>query len=338
MPTGHHRGVIEMSADKDSGPRYAPRSTVSRESYLARRYMQFLSREELEQRCRDIFVNMFTLDEGKIGILSHREGGARLMELHTHLLEEFKIRFGPFPAGFSEGFLKKAPVPDPTHANAARACLAVKNRNVAPGSFFTKFGNKEHLRAARERGVFRISPASSYGDPSLNAAVGDDELRFGVQLHPDSVRMEVLQKDGSRHDITPSGPVTFMSEVSSDYYVFCLATALVPRLFLDFDADACLIIRDIPAFHSRFRSAIRAALPSSAEWDGRGSLVRYVDPLNATMDDAEKPFVKHFRYTYQGEFRYAYLPVKPTGAKLAPFFIEMGDLAPFCELISLDVE
>ena len=47
-------------------------------------------------------------------------------------------------------------------------------------SGFAKYGKRDHIRASFERGVFRITPASSYLDPSLNSAQADQELEHAV--------------------------------------------------------------------------------------------------------------------------------------------------------------
>jgi hypothetical protein len=39
--------------------------------------------------------------------------GEAWMVLFTHLLEEFGLRYGPYPNGFTNGFMRSAPMPIP---------------------------------------------------------------------------------------------------------------------------------------------------------------------------------------------------------------------------------
>ena len=63
--------------------------------------------------------------------------------------------------------------------------------------------------------------------------------------------------------------------------------------------------------------------------------VRYIDPLNCFKDNVEILTTKHFRFSYQKEYRVACCPVKPK-EKLEQIFINIGNLEDICELISLE--
>ncbi len=99
------------------------RHELWRQQYrLSGRYMQHLKEEELQQRARDVFNNLIQLNhEPKISLPVPREG-EKWMILWTHVLEEFVIRFGPFPSGFENGFMKNMRIPDTASTLAKRVC------------------------------------------------------------------------------------------------------------------------------------------------------------------------------------------------------------------------
>jgi len=150
-------------------------------SYRRSRYLEHATEEELMNRARDIISNITELAyDGKIGMISPTEGGAFWIELFTHVLEELVLR----GSGFKDGFLKDATVPKPTFPIDPRAKSLV--RQIGPGLgnqwYVVKLGKAKYLQPAFEQGHWRISPASSYADPSLNAAQRDKELEMKIYL------------------------------------------------------------------------------------------------------------------------------------------------------------
>ena len=149
-----------------------------RSQYRLNRYMECLSAGELEQRARDILLNIITLEENnKIGVHSLEEEGEHWFTIWTHLLEEFCIRYGPYPSGFTNGFLKEVRMPNPSHEKAIKACKIIEKLCVKSDRYLFKYGEYEWLEEMLKKGTIRISPASRYSDPSLNSAIQDDELK-----------------------------------------------------------------------------------------------------------------------------------------------------------------
>lgn len=279
--------------------------------YRARRYMQHLTDQELEQRAKDIFLNQLVLtEENKIGLHPIKQEGEYWATVCIHLLEEFNIRYGPYPAGFKRGFIKEVRVPDPNLDIASKACNVVKRMNVEPNKHFFRYSKLQWLEVTHKRGKFRISPASSYSDPSLNPAIQDDELRLTFQ---------------------PAKQTKIVKESGSNYYVYCLSSILVPRLFLDFDADACLIIWEPQGFISRLINSFEMENPG---WSGVVKEVKYIDPLNSSPNQTDILSCKHFRYSYQKEVRIIWLPSEPV-KELQHQFIELGSLEDCSELICI---
>ena len=309
------------------------RHEMIRLQYRARRYMQHLLDQELEQRAKDIFLNQLVLtEENKIGLHPIKQDGEYWMTVFTHLLEEFTIRYGPYPAGFKRGFIKEARVPDPRLDAASKACNVVKRLKIEPNKYLFKYSKLQWLEETRKKGVIRISPAASYSDPSLHPAIQDDELRFIIQPNPLEFNLEVFDSKtgGSKGRMSPK-QMQIIQESASNYYVYCLSSILVPRLFLDFDADACLIIRKPKEFISKLLTAFEMKNPG---WVGVAKDVKYLDPLNSTPSQVDVFSCKHFRYSYQKEIRVIWLPSEPA-KELEHQFIELGGLEDCSELICI---
>jgi hypothetical protein len=91
--------------------------------------------------------------------------------------------------------------------------------------------------------------------------------------------------------------------------------------------DACVVIRDPVKFEERLCKAVAEHLPG---WIGMGGPVRYLDPFNCKKDDMSVFFGKHHKYSYQREYRCAWLPPGDPAGKLEPFFAEMGSMRDIC--------
>lgn len=312
------------------------RHEMWRQQYHNRRYMEYLNIEELQQRAKDIYLNILILTpEAKLGLVPLSDRGAYWGTLFTHILEEFKLRFGLYPAGFSNGFMKDVKIPDPTSPIALKAAEVVNCHNLQSGTYLTKFGKRCHIQDALKRGAIRISPASIYDDSSFNPAIKDKELELSIQMHPSTVDLTITDKKTMKPtSINPIGNIKITQKSLTNYYVYCMTSTLVPRLFLDFEKDeydTCLIITKPKFFLNSLLGAFAKILP---DWKGVGISVSYVDPLNTKESDLNVFYGKHFRYAYQKEYRIIWLP--PNSAKKIDHIdIELGSLQQYCELISL---
>jgi hypothetical protein len=97
-----------------------------------------------------------------------------------------------------------------------------------------------------------------------------------------------------------------------------------------FDADACVVITKPKEFIDRVLAAVQPLLSGYAHERGK---VRYADPH---FDHHRLPIAmtKHFRFSYQREFRMIWVP--PTARMdLKPFFITVGTLKDIATLITL---
>ena len=125
-------------------------------------------------------------------------------------------------------------------------------------------------------------------------------------------------------------------QMASDYWMFCMAEVLDPRLFADFEADSCLLIRRKP-FVARVLQMAASQLPDVQRHFDR---VRYIDPLGAwpasTRVTRSIPIhmTKVFRYAYQREIRFAFLP-NSFQQHLEPRLLRIGSISDFAEFVPL---
>ena len=167
------------------------------------------------------------------------------MELWTHVLEEMALRHGPYPAGFTRDILHSEPFPDLVGELAQKAAAVLSARGLQPGQVFIKFGKAKHMRSLVERGALRVQSASYYVMPDHTGAVRDDELSLPMSLsltREDVIKVVLNPQDVPDHPIDQRLDITY--KAGTDYWLYCVTTSVEPRLFVDFNADACVIIKD----------------------------------------------------------------------------------------------
>lgn len=299
--------------------------------YRANRYCRHLSQNELNQRVRDIFLNNLRLTrEAKIGLPPMGPEGIRGMELWTHVLEEMSLRHGPYPNGFTRDILHSEPFPDFVGELGQKAASVLSAKGLKPGEAFIKFGKAEHMRALFERGAMRIQSASYYATPSHSGAIRDDELSLPLSL---SLTREDIVRAVLNPQAVPNEPIDQRLDIKysagTDYWLYCVTTAVEPRLFVDFQADACVIIKD----RERFQKLI--TLQSAQHFTGTGhrhGKAIYIDPLLPNTAVIDVPMSKHFRYEYQQEYRFVWHPTEPR-ANLRHVDVAVGSLTGIAELV-----
>lgn len=297
-----------------------------RYAYRQNRYMEHISQKKLEERTIDIFTNMMTLSEkGQISLHGINELGEFWMIKWTQVLEEFSLRFGPYPNGFTNGFLKEAQLIKPSHPHPPKAKIAIDKIGGIPEKALFKFGKAEHLNDIFHKGEIRVAPASYYNDPSLNKAIKDNELSFTVTSRPSDVHIT----NSTGETINPIGNIEFTVESTTNYYVFCFAQNYTYREYDDFEADTCIIVREPEKLLERMIEAFENKVDG---FTGYPTPVKYLDPLQAKSDDVEIFMSKHFRYAYQNEYRIIWFPHHQV-KKLEPVYIDIGSIESFADII-----
>ena len=299
--------------------------------YRARPYLREASDAALAQRAKDLTNNMMTLtQEGKVGVLPPSRGGERWMELFTHILEECKRRrISP------QNILSGVPIPNVTAPEFPKSAAALKGiQTPTPGQTLIKLGRRDHMQDIYRYGRIRIAPASSYSDPSLNWAISDDELKLDQIVRASEIVMTLLDRETEkpRRVISPIGEITKTTRLATDYYVYCMTLGLDYRLFDDFEAEACVVIRDAKTFKVRLLQAVDLELANWIDWDRS---VTYVDPYLHNSDCINLFFSKHFRFWYQKEYRFCWIPPLNKHPDFAPFFVELGSIQQISDIVIL---
>ncbi len=305
-----------------------------RARYRAGRYMADISDADLHQRRKDISRNFLTINAK--GKLSPLEVDHRLRVFwhgrFVDLLEEYVLRFGPYPRGFGAVSLAEIGFPDPRSARTRAAMSATASRRFEDGKYLVKYGKRAHLHDMLRTGAVRITPASLLSDKSFNDAIRDTELtmsrwlyrpRLG-HIYPD------LEPAPARELVIDGSVIT--SRTSEDFYLFCLSASYEACLFDDFDADACLIIHDPIAFRDRLLWQAHRTLNARGHVFGG---VTYVDPLTQSAVDIPIAMQKDARYSYQDEVRGAWLAQRET-TDLRVTYLSLGNLEYTAELIAIE--
>lgn len=254
------------------------------------------------------------------------------MEIWTHVLEEMALRHGPYPNGFTRDIFHSEPFPDLVGELGRKAAAVLAARGLQSDEVFIKFGKAEHMRPLVERGALRVQSASYYATPSHNGAIKDDELSLPLSLalsREDIIKIVLNPQD------VPDGPIEQRIDVTynagTDYWLYCVSSAVEPRLFVDFQADSCVIISDKARFLHLLTLQSAGSFPTAGHRHGKAI---YIDPLRPSTAKIDVLMSKHFRYEYQSEYRFVWRPVKPM-ANLSYVDLEIGSLEGIAELVVL---
>jgi hypothetical protein len=301
--------------------------------YAGAPYLGLLTPEELFARYRLLCMSLMEVTrDGRLEVSAWDEWHDRWV----HTAAEILLR--DLPLDDDRGcpdwsFLQSERLP--------RATAAYARRKLDWGErILVKYGSTSFLRPALEEGLFRISPASYYNDPSLDTARRDAELeRYLVDTA--TVLTSTLRRHAEGLGDDEKALYTRVVQSATDYYIFCVAGEWELRLFEDFSAGACLVITDPARFARALGDAAQSQLP---DWNFACAYVRYIDPvqdlqrMNRGAEERFAPFFcKDFRYSYQKEVRAAWLPPDPgvPAANLEHLFVRLGNLEDYCELIEL---
>lgn len=298
------------------------RSDLWRQEYQARPYLEHLGEEDLNRRLDDVVANSLrTGPDGRIQLTPASEGGEVWLRLFAHAHVEMARRgVAPNHRSVETHLLKWV---DSISAEV------VGRFSPQPDRYLVKYGEERFIRPMLEKGSIRLNPATVYGDPSLNPARKDDELRLERIFLPSETTVTIGGKPAQ-----VVGNITIRDEARTNFYVFCTAAALDARMFGQFGYNACLLIRRPEVFTQRVLEATRRVLPG---WKGWFDRVTYVDPFSPPKQRLSIGVCKHFRYSYQKEVRGLWAPPAPQW-ELEPVDLEVGSLEDICEVIVLPRE
>lgn len=291
--------------------------------YRNHRYLEHAAIGELQQRFEDVFRNAYFC--GRDGKLYSKGDNTKWTCWLTHIFEEVTLRKTP----------ERLRSPKLTsYKNTRRAAELWDRLRLKKGTYLLKLGEVKYMRPLFENGSFSVFSATKYDDASLNPAIRDDELTlrrqsYGATVHfIEGLHYKVPRE--LRKPIPVIGPLKVTSQYQSNCYMACFSLRYDYRLFDELGYDSCLVIREPQRFIERTRACMEAALPG---WNLRASAVSYHDPCHPTRT-YDVLFSKHFRFTYQQEFRIVWEPLTKQDA-LDPIPLNLGPLTDYCDLLVL---
>lgn len=290
------------------------------QGYRDRRVYSHLTMDQLCDRYTALLENAIAFDDGGRAFVD-RPTAPYWSKRLAWTEEEFRLREAPeLLVGIQDRELGR---PRP-HVMAAQK-LRSEIEQFPLRSYIVKFGKRAHVEEMLSKGRFRISPAASYSDPSLNRAIRDDELNAQT-MFPAGTRLSV-QADGEYKEIPNIiGPLCHTRHCEN-FFVFCAAGTFDPRLFDDFEADACLLVRDLNRFGLLLLREFATVARMTKQVHGS---VHYEDPLHPSGENHLVELTKHFRYEYQREWRMIWNSEEPLPLTATPIFVEIGSLADSC--------
>ena len=307
------------------------RDEAWRFQYRLRPYLDNATVEELEFRLDDIIRNIYTLTpEGKVGALHPDQGGDMWAQKMTDLALECYRRNGDImDLGNVNEFPFKKEILPIVRANGSLACHTKRS------SVFCKYGKEEWMRNLLETGALRISPASYYRGGEHNLAIQDDELHLRTYVTPYDYDLGVI---GSLKDQLPERCwAVINNKKPTDHYIYCVTVKFDFRYFLDFTADACVIVKNQDEFVRRLMVAVGRELPG---WKLSFEGVRYMDPyfmLHYLGSAREKIYLfKDFRFMYQLEHRLMAVPPFGFRGSLGHINISLGSLKDIADLVKIN--
>ncbi len=291
-------------------------------------YLREQAEDTLNARYDALIANLWSTDAaGNVTPPRAPAHRREILRLVTHVLYEKSIRSSSSSISLDETAIRDA-------ASASYSVPKLISPFVGPPTCFAKFGKREHIRNAFDKGILRVAPARAFNDPSLNPAQRDDELMHWAVTPNEHLMVKLYGKDaeGNEVEIPVQKKEMFRGMAVVDFYVWCCGLNYDARLFHDFQAEAVIVIRNMDEFRSKFAATMARELPA---WSHRDGPLAYYDPYNIKREQLFPVFTKNIKYLYQNEYRFAWIP--PDGASTVdPIFADLGSLSDIAEFYEID--
>jgi hypothetical protein len=322
----------QLTAQAESNAGRLRRHEWWRLSYYRHPYLMLETDDGIRNRFIDVFANTVDLSrEGKIIPQPMMANEGRFAQVFTELIEETNARgiltrevvneaVAPIRSYFSDG--------EPL------GLRMFGDREHLPGQWLVKYSKRSHVEDMLKFGRFRIAPASEYAKASHIKAMTDLETARDFKLKAIKEALEGTESFVFQNiEIKIQNGVVPLQCLLDDYYLFSTCKEIDRRMPTDFEADAALVIKDRGLFISKLRQAMLKIFPDLEFLEGE---VYYFDPYNDVPKTAGLEFWKPFSFAYQKEHRCVLRRRQrwAGGTKLAPFFVELGPLDAFAELVT----
>ncbi|HSI10931.1 hypothetical protein ACQKJ1_23785 [Methylorubrum rhodesianum] len=294
--------------------------------YEASNYLREMSEDLLQERYDMLTYNLWSTGQhGEVTPPRDPINRRSLLRLIVHVCCEQSNRRGDGMISFDEETARST-------ASASYTPATLKIPFGGSPECFAKFGQRDHIKRSFDEGVFRIAPASSFNDASLNEAQRDNELMHWTRTPNEQMMVKFygLDENGAEIEMPVRKQELLRGMTVSDFYVWCCGLGYDARLFSEFKAEAVIVIRNKQEFKRRFSEAVSKILPYSTMQDR--SLV-YYDPYTIHRNQLFPIFTKNIKYLHQNEYRFAWQA--PAGDPLEPKYPVLGplhDIAEFHEI------
>jgi hypothetical protein len=255
--------------------------------YLAYRYLKNIEDKAIFKRYDDIIRNMRAIvsdDRSIIPIGSFLSSWYWYRKEH-HIRLEIALRGGflnPKMPAVCKRDLSRAPA-RPQYPNG--------------GDVLFRYDKKEHLEKLIQFGCLRIRAAKEFNLFENDRARRDNE----------QIKRRYLPRDYVKITLANGAKVRPLSDIScsvsvTDYFMFCVSNDWDPDLFLEFGANACVVILDPDEFSRRISAAASKKLEG---WYFYYGPVEYFDPYERRRHEwIDNAMSKDFRFAYQRETRF----------------------------------
>jgi hypothetical protein len=302
-----------------------------RRNYYRFPYMVGSPFSAVRQRFIDTFINSEDMNaQGQIIPRMDAENNYRLSEKWAHALEEIGMR-GGIPLDTNEEIQAQL---GSYYSNGRPTGQIIFDGYESPATpILVKYSKRKYLQDMLRCGMVRICPASSYSASMHNYAIRDSELtrEFIIPTFRERLRGETQTKYEGRQIVFGTSDLV-ISVTSSDFYAYCLSDSIYYRLPDDFDADAALVIRDPRRFVHAVRSAFRKLMRGFRAYSGP---VDYYDPYTDYGRVRIPEMCKHFRYSYQREYRIAFIPGQSHIVPVDTVVLNIGSMVDYADLRSV---
>jgi hypothetical protein len=321
----------ELKKEADARNGSLARHDCWRRAYYNFPYMIGSDYPSVRQRFIDVVWNINDINESaQLTPRLEFQNGFLMTQKFTHVLEELNTR-GGLPTDAQADLFE--PIRS-YFADGEPIGLEALSRYPRPSKpFLVKYSKLQYLRDAFQYGRFRICPASSYAAEIHNRAIRDSELQRPLIMPTYLERMRgETQIIFQGHEFKFGSGDLIVPIVSPDFYVYCLSESIYYRLPTDFHADAVLIIRDPKEFIYRL---VRAFRQIKFGYQPVAGPVTYYDPYTDHKSIKLFELSKHLRYSYQREYRVAFLPDSKDMIPDGEIFAEIGSMKDYADLLEL---
>jgi len=286
--------------------------------YYMQPYMHKITKDEFLRRWADIWDNMTIItDENKISVVD------------VHKDDSWMIRFAELLAEsqFRGGVPKNTVAHDTIIKNISLNSFKHPDKSVRELSYIFRFGQLAHLQQMKEEGIIRLANSKTYKSCSMNHGQKDDENSFTFTVFPELLNNLDGQTGLANIDpITPQDIFKITHQHPQDYLMWCASHYYDFRIPHAFKAEAVAIITNPKKFKKDVGKALRLQnlIPAVRK-------VGYFDPYLDLETKLDVRFSKHFRFSYQNEFR-----VVAQGKNLPEYlFLTVPELPEYCDIHKL---